>query len=57
MNMMEYKGFKIEGDGTFGNQEIKPMSRGSVPIPLRGVWVTKRDAQRAIDNEVAKKEV
>lgn len=53
---MEYRGFKIEGDGTFGNQEIKPLSRGSVPTSLRGVWITKRDAQRAIDNEVSKKE-
>ncbi len=53
---MEYRGFKIEGDGTFGYQEIKPLSRGSVPTPLRGIWVTKRDAQRAIDNEVAKKD-
>ncbi len=54
---MEYRGYKIVGDGTFGYKEIKPVGRGSVPTGLRGTWVTVRDATRAIDLEVDRKEV
>lgn len=53
---MEYRGYKIDGDGTYGYKEIKPVGRGSVPMPLRGAWTSAKDAQRAIDNEMNKKE-
>lgn len=54
---MEYRGYQIIHDGTFGYKEIKPTGRGSVPLPLRGIWTTSRDAQKAIDAEVNKKDV
>lgn len=46
---MEYKGFNIDGDGTFGMKVIKPTTRGSVPGELRGVFTTDRFAMNAID--------
>ena len=46
---MEYNGFKIEGDGVFGYSHIKPIGKGSVPLPLRGTYTTKTFAQKAID--------
>ncbi len=54
---MEYRGYMIVSDGTYGYREIKPKGRGSVPVHLRGIWVTVRDAQRAIDMMVDRKEV
>lgn len=50
---MEYKGYKIEGDGTFGYSHIKPLGKGSVPVPLRGTYTTKVFAQKAIDGYLA----
>lgn len=46
---MEYNGFLIEGDGTFGYKQIKPVGRGSVPKQLRGKYTTALFAQSAID--------
>ena len=54
---MEYRGYMIVSDGVFGYREIKPKGRGSVPTELRGSWVTIRDAQRAINLLVDRKEV
>lgn len=54
---MEYRGFKIVGDGTYGYKEIKPVGRGSIPTQLRGIWTTVREAQRAIDLNQDRKEV
>ena len=53
---MEYRGYKIVSDGTYGYKEIRQTGRGNVPTVLRGIWVTIRDAQRAIDIEVDRKE-
>lgn len=47
---MDYKGYKIENDGTFGMKEIKPLGRGSVPKPLRGKYTGYKEAQEAIDS-------
>lgn len=46
---MEYNGFNIVGDGTFGYKHIKPTGKGSVALSLRGVYTTAYEAQRAID--------
>lgn len=53
---MEYKGYMIEGDGTFGYKEIRPVGRGSVPNALRGQFTTSHFAQRAIDILTSQKE-
>lgn len=47
---MEYKGYKIEGDGTFGLKMIKPLGRGTVPKALRGQYTGYKEAQEAIDS-------
>ena len=46
---MEYKGYKIESDGTYGNKIIKPLSKGSVHKNLRGSFTTSVFAMKQID--------
>lgn len=53
---MEYKGYLVEGDGTFGMKLIKPAGRGTVPNELRGSFSSFAFAQRAIDQVTSKKE-
>jgi hypothetical protein len=53
---MEYSGYNIVGDGTYGMKLIKTIGRGSLPLELRGVFTDSRMAQRAIDNTLSKKE-
>ena len=54
--MMEYKGYKIEGDKTFGMFLIKT-SVGSLPDVLKGRYTKTREAQFAIDQyEILKEE-
>ena len=53
---MEYKGFRIEGDKTFGYLKIKPLGKGSVPLSLRGDYTTIKIAQQAIDRYSEAKE-
>lgn len=55
---IEYKGYSIVGDGTFGNKEIKTIGKGSLPLQLRGAFTNAVFAQKAIDtylNEKASK--
>ena len=49
-----YKGFKILPLGTFSVFEIKPMGSGTVPMPLRGHYTNRREAQMAVDRELDK---
>ena len=53
---MEYNGFKIENDGTFGYREIKAIGRGSVPMELRGRYTTVPFAKAAIDQYLKENE-
>lgn len=54
---MDYKGYKIEGDGTFGYQNIKTIgSGGSLPDILKGSFTRTAFAIKAIDSYVADKE-
>lgn len=46
---MEYKGYDIVSDGTYGNKAIKPIGKGSVPKALRGMFTTYYFAQKQID--------
>lgn len=50
---MEYQGYKIEGDGTFGYKKIKPLGKGSVHLKLRGSYTTPTEACNAIDRFLA----
>ncbi len=53
---MEYAGYMIEGDGTFGMKFIKPIGRGSIPMELRGSFTSVPMAQRVIDIFNSKKD-
>jgi hypothetical protein len=53
---MEYKGFDIIGDGTFGMKVIKAVGKGSVPMLLRGSYSNDRFAQHAVDVHLSNKE-
>jgi len=56
MNGIEYGGYAIEGDGTYGMKVIKPIGRGSIPLELRGTFTTVTTAKRVIDILHSKKE-
>lgn len=47
--MEEYKGYRIQADGTFSMYTIKPVKRGSVPKELRGRYTSYLSARNQID--------
>jgi hypothetical protein len=53
--MQEYKGFKIQADGTFSMYTIKPVGKGSIPKELRGRYTSYLAAQKQIDAYVKTK--
>jgi hypothetical protein len=54
---MLYKGYSIEGDGTFGMKVIKfPGRGGGLPKCLEGSYTKAVDAQYAIDFYLARKQ-
>lgn len=55
--MTEYKGYKIEGDGTFGHKVIKTIGPGALPLDLRGSFTRAFNAQYAIDRYLIEKEL
>lgn len=54
---MEYKGYNIVGDNTYGYKLIKPIGKGSVPMELRGEYTSFPFAKQAIDALEAMKNV
>lgn len=52
---VEYKGYQIANDGTYGFKEIKPLGKGSVHMSLRGKFTNDRIAKVAIDTFLSKK--
>ena len=54
--MSEYRGYNIEGDGTFGMKIIKTIGRGSLPMELRGNFTSDGSARRSIDLVIIGKE-
>ena len=46
---MDYKGYKIQNDGSYNMYTIKPNGKGSVPKELRGRYTDYGSAQKAID--------
>lgn len=55
MRELEYNGYKIVGDGTYGCKEVKSIGRGAIPNSLRGQFTTEKMAKQAIDSHVASK--
>lgn len=53
--MVEYKGYKIQADGTFSMYTIKPTGKGSIPKELRGRYTSYLAAQKQIDAYVKAK--
>ena len=45
----EYKGYLLQGEGSFAMVVIKPLGRGSVPKELRGLYTSYAEAKRAVD--------
>lgn len=54
---MEYNGYNIVGDGTFGNLSIKNIGPGTIPVSLSGIFTKYPDAQIAIDRYSSLKQV
>ena len=47
---MDYKGYDIKGDGSYGYKNIAPIGgKGSIPVALKGTYTTSAFAERAID--------
>lgn len=56
--MTDYRGYKIESDGTFGYQSIKTIgSGGSLPDILKGSFTRTAFAIKAIDSYLTDKEL
>lgn len=53
---MEYKGYRIVGDGTYGMKLIKHIGRGACPKELLGSFSSTSQAIKAIDLSLGKKE-
>ena len=53
---VEYKGYKIMGDGTFGMKLIKRIGSGSLPKILSGSFTGFGPAKQAIDSSFLVKE-
>lgn len=52
---MEYRGYKIEPDGTYGHKVIKS-TKGPLPNLLKGSYTNHEFAKRAINLVVDEKE-
>lgn len=53
---IEYKGYVIVNDGTFGYFEVKHTGKGSLPKSLSGKYTKSSIAMRDIDTYVNSKE-
>lgn len=51
---MDYNGFLLESDGSFGYIKIKPTGKGSVPKELRGLYTGYEVAKKAVDAHLNK---
>lgn len=52
--MVEYKGYSIVGDGSYGFKNIKAVGKGSVNLELRGSFTNAKQAELAIDRFLLK---
>lgn len=46
---MEYKGYRVEGLGTYSMMRIRAKGQGTVPAVLDGLYTTATEAFKAID--------
>lgn len=53
---VEYNGYNIDGDGSYGMKLIRTIGRGSLPLELRGHFSNEHEARKAIDKSRALKE-
>lgn len=53
---VEYKGYKIEGDGTFGMKVIRRIGAGTLPQFLLGSYTKVENAKADIDSYLAQKQ-
>ena len=53
---MEYKGFNIKNDGSFGYKTIHNVGSGTLPTKLKGLFTTVTFAKKAIDIYTSEKE-
>lgn len=53
---MEYKGFNIVGDGTFGYKKVKRVGSGTAPKFCSGSFTSESFAKKAIDQYLSGKE-
>jgi hypothetical protein len=49
-NVMEYKGYNLGAHNSFSMVVIKAKGQGTVPVPLRGMFTSQKNAISAIDN-------
>ena len=54
---MDYKDYRIVGDGTYGQKLIMPKGSGQIPKALVGRYTSEKNAMIAIDRHVAAQEV
>ena len=47
---IEYRGFRIVGDGTYGQKLIKQRGSGDIPGSIKGSYTTAPFAKKAIDS-------
>lgn len=52
---MEYKGYRIVGDGTYGMKYIKHVGRGACPKELLGSFTSITQAMKMIDLVLSKR--
>lgn len=52
---MEYKGYMIVGDNTYGLKLIKRSGKGAIAAVLQGMFTSSTEAQIAIDTVVSEK--
>lgn len=53
---IEYRGYIIEHDGSFGMKKIKAKGSGALPKALKGSFTNSANAIRVIDLYLAEKE-
>ena len=54
---VEYSGYMVVNDGTYGNLEIRSIGKGALPNILKGSFTKHGFATQAIDSYISKNKV
>lgn len=54
---MEYNGYTILGDGTYGYKKVKTLDGNNPPELLAGIYTTTPEAKRGIDGYISAQEL